>query len=148
MTTFEILDRAEKLELLCSELYAAFARRFGDDAVAAKLFTRLRDEEQQHATRVRMLAAQSRRDSKLLGRISVDARAMDEVVADMTTILANVSAGRWEADLQQTKRLLLDLEDRCSRAHAQAFLGLNDSLRKFFELLALQDKAHEELLRE
>ena len=73
---------------------------------------------------------------------------MDEVAADMATILANVGAGRWEADLQQTKRLLLELEERCSRAHAQGLLGLNDSLRRFFEVLALQDKAHEELLRE
>ena len=59
-----------------------------------------------------------------------------------------MNAGRWEADLQQTKRLLLDLEERCSRAHAQGFLGLNDSLRRFLAVLALQDKAHEELLRE
>jgi rubrerythrin len=146
-TNFDILDKAEKLELLASEIYAQLARRFGDDAAAAMLFTQLRDEEQQHAARVRMVAAQSRRDSKLLGKISIDAREMDEVVAEMTTILANLRAGRWEADVKQTKRLLLDLEERCSHAHAQGLLGLNASLRMFFEQLALQDKAHEELLR-
>jgi len=146
-TNFDILDKAEKLELLAAELYAAFARRFGDDAAAVKLFTRLRDEEQQHAARVRMLAAQSRRDSKLLGKIAVDTRELDAVMKEMTTVLANVLAGRWQADLAQTKRLLLDLEERCSRAHAQGLLGLNDTLRRFFEQLAQQDKAHEELLR-
>jgi rubrerythrin len=146
-TNFEILDKAEKLELLAAEIYGALARRFGDDAAAVKLFTRLRDEEEQHAARVRMVAAQSRRDSKLLGKISVDGRELDEVLGEMTTILANLRAGLWEADVAQTKRLLLDLEERCSQAHAQGLLGLNETLRKFFEQLALQDKAHEELLR-
>jgi rubrerythrin len=146
-TNFDILDKAEKLELLAAEIYGALARRFGDDENAVKLFTRLRDEEQQHAARVRMVAAQSRRDSKLLGKITFDSREMDDVLIDMTTVLANLHAGRWEADLAQTKRILLDLEERCSNAHAQGLKGLNDSLRKFFEQLALQDKAHEELLR-
>jgi rubrerythrin len=147
-TNFDILDKAEKLELLAAELYAGFARHFGDDPAAAKLFTRLRDEEQQHAARVRMLAAQSRRDSKLLGKIDIDARAMDEAVQEMTAMLANVSNGNWRAELKPTKRLLLELEERCARAHAQGMAGLNGSLRKFFEQLAAQDKAHEELLRD
>jgi len=146
-TNFDILDKAEKLELLAAEIYGALARRFGDDEKARKLFTRLRDEEQQHAARVRMVAAQSRRDSKLLGKITVDSREMDDVVREMAAVLANLNAGRWEADLAQTKRLLLDLEERCSQAHAQGMKGLHDSLRTFFEQLALQDKAHEELLR-
>jgi hypothetical protein len=146
-TNFDILDRAEKLELLASEIYAAFANRFGDDPAALKLFTLLKDEEQQHAARIRMVAAQTRRDSKLLGKITVDVKAMDEVAREMVTILTNVRAGHWKADLAQTKRLMLDLEERCSRAHAQGLLGLNDSLKKFFDALALQDKAHAELLK-
>jgi rubrerythrin len=147
-TNYAILEKAEQLELLSSELYAAFARRFGDDEAALKLFTRLRDEEQQHAARVRMLAAQARRDSKLLGRITVDTRALDEVMREMIAVLANVRNGNWGADLGQTKRLLLELEERCSRAHAQGMTGLDPSLRTFFEQLAAQDKAHEELLRD
>jgi hypothetical protein len=147
LTNFDILDKAEKLELLSAELYAAFAGRFGDDPAAVKLFTRLRDEELQHATRVRMLAAQARRDSKLLGRITLDTAAMEEVAGEMAAMVANVQGGRWEADVAQTKRVLLELEERCSRAHAQGLAGLNGSLRTFFEQLAAQDKAHEELLR-
>jgi rubrerythrin len=146
-TTFDILDKAEKIELLAAELYAAFAKRFGDDDAAAKLFTRLRDEEQQHAARIRLLAAQSRRDSKLLGKLDLDARALDAVIQEMVAVLANVRNGNWGADLAQTKRLLVDLEERCARAHAQGLQGLNESLRKFFEQLAQQDRAHEELLR-
>jgi rubrerythrin len=145
-TNFDILDKAEKVELLAAELYGALARRFGEDAAAAALFNRLRDEEQQHAARVRMLGAQARRDGKLLGRIADDGRAMDEVLAEMAAMLANVRSGNWGADLPQTKRLLLELEERCSKAHAQAVSGLNDSLRRFFEQLAAQDKAHADLL--
>jgi rubrerythrin len=146
-TNFDILDKAEKLELLAAQLYDAFARRFADDAAATALFIRLREEEQQHAARIRMLAAQSRRDSKLLGKIDVDTSALDEVAREMAAILANVGSGNWQADLSQTKRLLLELEERCARAHAHGLTGLDSSLRRFFELLALQDKAHEELLR-
>lgn len=147
LTNFDILDKAEKLELLAAELYAAFAQRFGDDPVAVKLFTRLRDEELQHANRVRMLASQSRRDAKLLGKIAVDTGALDEVAREMTAMVANVRSGNWEADLAQTRRLLLELEERCGRAHAQGLVGIDGSLRTFFEQLAAQDRAHEELLR-
>jgi rubrerythrin len=146
-TNFDVLDKAEKIELLASELYAAFARHFCADPVALKLFTQLRDEEQQHAARIRTVAAQSRRDTKLLAKISVDTRGLDDVIVEMTAVLANVGHGNWGADLAQTKRLLVELEDRCSRAHAEGLQGLHESLRKFFEQLALQDKAHEELLR-
>jgi rubrerythrin len=147
-TNFDILDKAEKLELLAAEIYGALVRRFGDDKAAASLFGRLREEEEQHAARVRMLAAQSRRDPKLMGKIVVDTRELDEVIREMGAVLANLRAGRWEADLVKTKRLLLDLEERCSRAHAHVlYQGAHDSLRKFFEQLALQDKAHEELLK-
>lgn len=147
VTNFDVLEKAERLELLASELYAAFARRFGDDAAAVKLFQRLRDEEQQHAARIRLLAAQSRRDTKLLAKITVDTRGLDDAAQEMSAMLANVRSGDWAADLAQTKRLLLELEERCSRAHAEGLHGLHESLRKFFEQLAEQDKAHEELLR-
>lgn len=148
-TNFDILDKAEKLELLASEIYGALARRFGDDPAAVSLFGRLREEEEQHAARVRLLTAQSRRDPRLLGKIVVDTRELDDVMKEMGAVLANLLAGSWEADLTQTKRLLLDLEERCSRAHAHVlYQGAHDSLRKFFEQLALQDKAHEELLKQ
>ena len=83
LTNFDILDRAERLEVLAAELYAAFAIRFADDASAAKLFGRLREEEHQHAARVRMLAAQARRDGKLLGKIQADTSPKPENVAYM-----------------------------------------------------------------
>lgn len=147
MTNFDVLEKAEKVELLAAELYAFFARHFGADPAAAQLFTRLRDEEQQHAARIRMVAAQSRRDTKLLAKITVDTSGLDEVVREMTAILLNVKNGSWGADLAQTKRLLLELEDRAARAHAEGLQGLHEDLRKFFAQLALQDRAHEELLR-
>lgn len=146
-TNFEVLDKAEKVELLASELYAALARQFGADEAAKKLFTRLRDEEQQHAARVRMLAAQSGRDSRLLAKITADLRGLDDVQRELAAWTAEVRAGRWAADLPETKRRLLDMEERCARAHAEGIHGLHESLRAFFAQLAAQDKAHEELLR-
>lgn len=146
MTNFDILDKAERLEVLAAELYAAFAIRFADDPAAAKLFSRLREEEHQHAARVRMLAAQARRDGKLLGKIRADTAALDEAAREMEVMLANVRAGNWQADVARTRRLLLELEDRCSRAHAEAQPGLHEDLRRFFAQLAAQDVAHRELL--
>jgi rubrerythrin len=147
-TNFDILDKAEKVELMAAELYDSFAKRFAEDGAARTLFERLRDEEGQHAARIRMLAAQSRRDGKLLGKIVFDATGIDEVLREMMTIIANVRAGKWSADLPQTKRILLDLEERASRAHAQFLAqGNDDKLRKFFDALAQQDKAHEALLK-
>lgn len=145
-TNFDILDRAERLEVLAAELYAAFAIRFAGDPTGVRLFGRLREEEHQHAARIRMLAAQARRDGKLLGKIQADTSALDDVAREMEVMLANVRAGNWQADLAQTKRLLLDLEDRCSRAHAEAQHGLHEDLRRFFAQLAAQDEAHRELL--
>jgi rubrerythrin len=146
-TNFDILERAEKVELLASELYAAFARHFSGDPTALHLFTRLRDEEQQHAARVRMLAAQSRRDSKLLWKIDADTRRLDDVILELASLTATVQRGHWKLDLAETRRALLALEERCARAHVEGLQGLHESLRTFFEQLAEQDKAHGELLR-
>lgn len=147
MTNFDVLEKAERIELLAADLYAALARHFGADPGALKLFTRLRDEEHQHASRVRMVAAQARRDTKLLAKIQVDPRSLDAVAREMAADLASVLAGRWEADLAATKRRLLELEERASKAHAEALDGIHESLQSFFRQLAEQDKAHEELLR-
>jgi len=147
VTSFEILEKAERLERLAAELYEAFAGHFAADAAARKLFTHLRDEEQQHAARVRMLASQVRHDGKLLAKITVETGALDGVIREMIAMLANLRNGNWGADLAQTKRVLLELEERASRAHAEGMQGLNESLRRFFEQLAEQDRAHEELLR-
>lgn len=147
-TNFEILDQAEKLELLAAELYGALAGRFGDDPAAAALFRRLKGEEEQHAARIRLLASQARRDGKLLGRLTVDTAEMDDVVRELGAVLAEVRAGRWEADLPATKRRLLELEERCARAHAHLlYQGVHESLREFFAQLARQDEAHEALLK-
>lgn len=148
MTNFDVLEKAERLEQLAAELYAELARHFCADPAAQKLFTQLRDEEQQHAARIRMLAAQSRRDSKLLAKIHVDTQGLDDVARELIAMIANLRHGNWGADLPQTKRVLLELEERASRAHAEGLTGLHESLRKFFEQLAAQDRAHEQLLRE
>lgn len=146
-TNYDVLAKAEKIELLSAELYEALARCFCADAEAHQLFTTLRDEEQQHAARIRLVAAQSRRDSKLLAKIDVDTCALDGVAREMEAILAYARSGTWASNLAETKRLLLDLEDRASRAHVEGLRELDESLRKFFEQLAEQDKAHEQLLR-
>ncbi|HEX9052444.1 MAG TPA: hypothetical protein VF841_18100 [Anaeromyxobacter sp.] len=146
-TNFEVLERAEKVELLTAELYAAFARHFCADPSALQLFTRLRDEEQQHASRVRMLAVQARQDRKLLAKIAVDTSRIDAIVREIGGIIAAVEAGEWRLGLPETRKELMELEERCASAHSDGLQGVHASLRAFFEQLASQDRAHQELLR-
>lgn len=146
-TNFDILERAEQVELLTSELYAALARHFCADPSALKLFTRLAEEEKQHAARVRMLASQSRRDTKLLAKITVDPQRIDALVREIGAVVTAIAVGRWRLDLPATREVLTELEERCAQAHTDGLEGLDPALRSFFEQLASQDKAHEELLR-
>lgn len=145
-TNFEILERAEKIELLLGELYESLGRHFRADPAALDLFTRLRDEERQHAARVRMLASQARHDTKLLARITVDRRRIDAIVEEVGAFLLTTGRGEWRLDLAATRDAMRELEERCALAHTEGLEGLDPSLRAFFEQLAAQDKAHAELL--
>lgn len=147
-STFQLFEKAERLEVLCADIYRALARQFQDDPPARDLFQRLEAEERQHATRVRLLAARYQHDSKLLEAAAVAAHHLDELLEEARAVLSRIEAGGWGAGLEVVKRELADLEDRFSAAHAQVIASTaNPALRAFFEQLARQDRAHRELLR-
>ena len=146
-STYEILRTAKRVELAAAAIYAALARRFAGDAEARALFQRLEAEEVQHATRVRLLGARYRHDSKLLERITSDGRQLDQLIAESEAVLAAIDAGRWGRDLDEVKQNLAALEDRFMEAHADLIAREgNPELRRFFELLARQDEGHVRLL--
>jgi rubrerythrin len=144
-TTWQLLDRAERVEVLSARMYGALARRFGGDPEVRGLFVRLEAEEQQHASRVRLLAAHHRNDPKL--PVVAGAAELDACIADATRALEDIEAGRWPQDLAEVKRRLRALEDRLARAHAHLLAkDTPPALRSFFTALAAQDEAHARLL--
>lgn len=142
---YQLLERAERVEALSARIYGALARRFKGDPDARALFLRLEQEEDQHYTRVRLLAAHYRHDSKL--RVEADTRELDACLAATTRALAEIEAGAWGNELGEVKRRLADLEVKVASAHAHLLASSTPPLREFFITLAQQDEEHARLLR-
>jgi len=145
-TNYQLLEKAERLELLSQLIYEALAGRFGGEA--KEIFKRLADEESQHASRVRLLAARYRQDRKLVGSLTVDTALLDKLLVEAEEALAAVNSGAWDGDPKAAMAGAAELENRFCQAHAQSLAnGSLPELRAFFEQLAAQDKAHAALLK-
>jgi rubrerythrin len=140
-----LLDQAERIERLSARAYAALATAFRDDAGAAALFARLRAEEEQHATRIRLLASHYRHQPKT--RVHADAAALEASAAEVDRAVAEIEAGAWGFDFEAAVRRVAALEERLSDVHADLMARTaNPAIRAFFEALAKQDEAHAALL--
>lgn len=148
-TTYQVFEAAERVEQLSAAIYAALAHRFAGDLDAHALFTRLQQEEIQHASRIRLLAARYRHDTRILDRVTGTIRELDGLAAECRAVLSAIAEGTWARDLAEAKGALASLEDRFRHAHAQLIAREgHPELRRFFEQLAEQDEAHERLLAE
>jgi rubrerythrin len=146
-TTYRVFELAEGLELLAASIYRAAAEAFAWDVEARALFARLAEEEDQHASRVRLLAARYRTDPRLVPAGVADLAELEGLRAEGEAILAAVRAGEWGRDLGRAREKLAALEWRFQKAHAQALARQsNPVLREFFDQLAAQDEAHWKLL--
>jgi hypothetical protein len=147
VTTFDLFQVAERIELAAAELYAMLGTRFARDESARRLFVRLSAEEHQHATRVRMLASRYRTEPKLVGNVA-GARVLADCEFRIQAALAEVRVGAWGDDLAAVLERLTALEEAVSHAHAEALAReANPSLRDFLRQLSAQDVSHQELLR-
>jgi rubrerythrin len=145
-SNYQLLEKAERLELLAQQIYEALSERFGGET--RELFRRLAAEESQHASRVRLLAARYRQDRKLMASLTVDTPLLDKLLIEADEALAAVKAGAWDGDPKAALASAAELESRFCQAHAQSLSqGSQPELRAFFEQLAVQDRAHAELLR-
>ena len=145
-STYQLLEKAERLEGLAERLYLALAGRFGGDAKA--LFLRLAGEEAQHAARIRLLTARYRQDKRLVASLSADTTLLDRLLVEADEALAAVTAGAWDGDPQAALVSAAALERRFCQAHAQSLSQeAHPDLRAFFDQLAAQDRAHAELLQ-
>lgn len=147
-SAYPLFETAERLEETSAQIYDALADRFQSDAPASDLFRRLAAEERQHATRVRLLAARYRHDSRLFESVDMAAKGLEEMLAEATRVLERIRAGEWSNDLDLVRGEVVDLEDRFQAAHAEVIAALADpALKKFFESMAAQDEGHRRLLR-
>lgn len=144
-STYHLLEKAERIELLAEQLYRALAGRFAGDAKA--LFLRLAEEEAQHAARIRLLTARYRQDKRLVTTLATDTTQLDLLIGEAEQALAAVGAGTWDGDPAGALRSAAALEERFCQVHAQALSqDAHPELRAFFEQLAVQDRAHADLL--
>jgi rubrerythrin len=145
-TNYQLLEKAERLELLAQLIYEALSLRFSGEP--KEIFKLLAAEESQHASRVRLLAARYTQDRKLVGSLAVDTPLLDRLLVEAEEALAAVKSGAWDGDAQAAMASAAELENRFCQAHAQSLAnGGQPELRAFFEQLAAQDKAHAALLK-
>jgi hypothetical protein len=142
---YQLFHRAERVERLSGDVYAALAARFRHDAETHALFARLAAEEEQHASRVRLLASHYRHDPKL--PVDADAGELEACAAECEQAIGEIEAGAWDGDVSEVKRRLVALEKHLARAHAD-LLARNavPALRDFLAQLASLDSAHLRLL--
>jgi len=144
-STYQLLQKAEKLELLAAELYHALAVRYGGEA--RDLFLRLAQEEGQHASRIRLLAARYRHDTRLVATMSAETHEIDALLTEASESLEAVRRGEWDGDQGGALDRAAELEARFCKAHAQSLTrDAHPELLAFFEQLAAQDEAHRKLL--
>jgi rubrerythrin len=143
-TTYQIFERAERIEALAAAGYRLLAERFPDGRA---LFLQLEEEELQHAARVRLLAARYRHDSRLVARAPSEVAELDLILADAEAALASIRGGAFARTLEEACVNLAGLEERLSRAHAELIAREgHPALRAFFVQLAEQDRGHQALL--
>jgi rubrerythrin len=144
-STYQLLEKAVQVELVAEQLYRALAERFAGDAKA--LFRRLADEEGQHAARIRLLAARYLQDRRLMPSLDSDLSLLDRLLREAEEALGVALGGAWDGDAPAARAAAVELERRFCMVHAQVLSGDgHPELRAFFDQLALQDKAHHDLL--
>lgn len=145
-TTYDVLERAERAERLAGLLYRTVAEAF-PEAAEVPTFRRLADEEDQHAARIRLLAARYRHDPRLFENADFKSRALDEVAHAVETLHAEVIAGRWASDYPGLLDQLCALEERGAASHAEVLAeGAVETVAEFFRQMAAQDRSHRLLL--
>jgi rubrerythrin len=144
-STYQLLEKAEQVELLAEQLYLALAARF--DGEPKSIFRRLAAEEAQHATRIRLLSARYRQDKKLVATLAADTALLDRLLLEAGEALAAAKGGAWDGAPEAALESAAALERRFCQVHAQVLSQAgHPELRAFFDQLAAQDRAHLELL--
>lgn len=146
-SSYAVLEKAERVERAAARAYRAGAGALGESPHAA-LLTRLAEEEDQHAARVRLLAARYRHDARLFQNVDFKLVALDAEIDAWGRVLLEIEAGRWKDDPPGLLARLAALEEQSAQSHAHVLASAADpAVAEFFQKLAEQDRAHRQLLR-
>jgi len=146
VTSYAVLEKAEAVERAAARAYRAGAAALRGSPQGA-LLLRLADEEDQHAARVRLLAARYRHDARLFQNVDFKLVALDAELATWTEAQREIEQGRWSGDAPGLLARLASLEEQSAQSHAQVLAtGADPTVAEFFQKLAEQDRAHRELL--
>jgi len=146
VTSYGVLEKAEQVERAAAKAYRAGAVALRG-APEGALLARLADEEEQHATRVRLLAARYRHDARLFQNVDFKLVVLDAEIAAWATVHREIADGRFDSDVPGLLQRLAALEEKSAQSHAQVLSESADpSVAEFFRKLAEQDRAHRELL--
>ncbi len=146
MSSYTVLEKAERVERAAARAYRAGAGALRGSPQGA-LLQRLAEEEDQHAARVRLLAARYRHDARLFQNVDFKLVALDAELASWDAAQKEIEEGRWNGDPGGLLERLASLEEQSAQSHAQVLAnGADPAVAEFFEKLAEQDRAHRELL--
>lgn len=138
---------AERAELLAAKIYEALAARFPDDPEAAAVFRRLREEELQHAFRVRMLLGKFMSQPAAFIDLGVDSEFLDAALATAEATLLDLERNGKTLTFEQACAVALELEHTLAVSSSAMMTAEADpGIKRFFASLVEQDKSHEDLL--
>jgi len=147
-SAYDKFAKAERLEMVCAEIYRMLASQFRADPAANALFLRLENEEIQHAFRVQKLRSLYSNDSKLRGNVELDVAAIDRLLKDADILKGLFSSPNSSISLAEAKQFMADLEHKFAIAHAESMAAATSpEIRRMFEILSQQDHAHASLLK-
>ncbi len=149
-SSYHVFEAAAQIEEACALMYREAARRFAADPGARDLFRKLEQEEEQHALRVRLLAARYRTDPRSFDAAVLPKLSELELLAESARReLAALSAGAWPAELAEVKIRFAELERLFVGMHSQFLVpGADPHVAAFFSQLAEQDREHDRLLEQ
>jgi rubrerythrin len=147
LTNYAKFTMAERAEMLAADVYEAIAARMGADPEGAAVFRRLREEELQHAYRIRMISNEFMRNSQSFRDVPIDGDFLESALAEAETILAQVRADRSPLAFDQACLIGVALEHTLAVSSSKLVAAEADpGIKKFFSSLEQQDRNHEDLL--
>jgi len=143
----EQLDLAIRVEKVAAQIYAVLAQRFGDSPEEHAMFSRLEQEELQHALRIEMLGTVLARRPELQFEPVLDVRRMTQALRDGEDVALLVADPTRSMTVSQARRMAAALELKFSSVHAEQLTTVSEpSLHELFSVFVAQDKEHAALL--
>lgn len=147
MNIFAKFDLAERVEQTFADVYGILAKQFEHEPKYQVLFTRLAQEEIQHAQRIKMLRKRYVSMGKDLKMIEFDVVPLQAGLKNGEALKQRLTSGETFASAAEIVTIIAELERQFANAHTNIIAAVVDpAIRELFEQLAAQDREHAALL--